>query len=150
MWKAEKIELVRNGGSICDESDYLADHWRLIINGIIIDNSIGRDRLRLCYEFPFQSFECTFCGTEGCNYGGYLEVRKHDHDKRTGEQECPPHEWYEKGVLIVEKEMISELMKLLPLFSIADIREVSKEELDKILDWESLVKEKPKGFMVEE
>ena len=167
MWKAEKIELVKNNKTYSD-AWRLYDCSSLMINGTLIHNAVDKD-LTIPYPDMFQDGVCSECGQDGCNQGGQLMIKKqgasliiipdfnlietfeeYDFKTEKGDRSCPPHQWYQEGILIVEGEQLQKLYEMMPGLAKETIKEVTAEELDKIIEWERLVREKPKGFMVEE
>lgn len=165
MWYAEKIELTKNSeDKFADRYLDLKDRLTLRINDEYIYNAVTN-------TLPdyFETCICTECGQEGCNGAPMLQIRKQndkllflpdfdcldsleEYNYKTceGERGCPPHKWYQDGILVVEGDQLKSLYEMLPNLSKEKIKEVSKEELDKIDEWERLVKEKPaKGFMSE-
>ena len=168
MRKATKIELTKNSeDKDYEKVSYLKDCFTLRINDEIICNAISeQSSLRLLDSF--ETWVCTECGFEGCNGAPILMLRKYqggilflpefdcldsfqEYDRKTseGERGCPPHEWYVDGVLFVEKDMMPTLLGVCPMLTFDNIPEISKEEMDKMLDWETMVKTKPKGFMAD-
>lgn len=165
MWKAEKIELIPNKETPNrSQAIYFEDCFSLKINGHIITNTIS-DPNDFYTKEAFPIFICDYCGFH-CDNGGMIAVRKHlstivilpdfnsmetfeeyDSEDGKGDSDCPPHEWFEKGILVVEGKELEELVKLVPGLALENVQEVSKTELDCMLQWESLVKTKPKGFI---
>lgn len=166
MWKAEKIELTKNSeDKDYERAFYLTDCCTLKINDVFIHNAVKKG-------FSSDWFECCICteyGFEGCNGHRMLMMRKqdksllflpvfdllssfeeYDYDTQAGDRQCPPHEWYENGILIVEGEQLKKLYGLIPELEAMKIPEISELEMNRILDWELAVKTKPKGFMIEE
>jgi hypothetical protein len=166
MWKARKIELISNKEK-AHKDTYFFDRYTLKINGVQIANFIG-DNLNL--PTYFQTWICNYCGYEGCSAGGFLSVRRHeksllfipcfdymeeyleydgcDENGDYGDSECPPHKWYEEGILEVDEETMPEFLGVLKGFDLNEIPFITKEEMNEVLDWEQLVKENPaKGFM---
>ena len=163
MWRPEKIELIKNS-VIATKNDYcFEDCYTLKINDCIICNSVNP---KLTLEGCWQNNTCTFCGAEGCHTGGMLRLVKQgnslmfipdfecmesyeewDFWRVKGESECPPHEWYERGILVVEGDAMQQLLSVLRGLSLEKIPDASQKQLDSILEWENLVKEKPLGFM---
>jgi hypothetical protein len=163
MFKAEKIELRKNNDDKrYDRALYLQDCYSLEINDVLICNAISSKYLDIS---RFQNFVCTDCAIEDCNPTGILTVRRQDdkiliipcfdemdgfgecEDNGIGNRQCPPHEWYDKGILIIEGEILKKLSGLMPCFHIELLGEASKEEQDLIVDWEEAVRQKPTGFM---
>ena len=69
-------------------------------------------------------------------------------DEDSGDCESPPHEWYEHGILEVDETMLPEFLSVLKGFDMGKIPFIDTEELQKVSEWERLVKEKPvSGFM---
>jgi hypothetical protein len=168
MWKAEKIELIKNSESEWKGRYYFDDCYTLKINGAWISNHISKD-LKISSPHCFQNCICDFCGEEGCNAGGMLSIVRHkksllfiprfedmesylEHDGNAddsdyGDSECPPHEWYESGILEVDEIMLPKFLELLTGFDLQSIPFITDAEMNKVLEWETLVKEKPIGFM---
>jgi|ERR1700752_4196735 len=167
MWKARKIELIKNSETWRKDRSYFADCYTLEINGVHISNSITEN---LTIPTDFQTSVCDYCGQEGCNSGNMLSIKRHeksllfipcfdcmeeylerdngDENEDYGDSECPPHEWYENGILEVDEIMLPEFLSLLKGFDLNKIPVITTEEMDKVLEWENLVKEKPvTGFM---
>ena len=161
MWKATKIELVKNE----DPESYFVDFFTLKINDVIICNTIQDTEN---FEFPndFQNVNCEYCGVEGCSPTGYLMVRKQqtsllflpifhiidefnefNFETDEGERECPPHRWFTDGILIVDGDELNLLFELIPSLSLSNIPEISDSEVDSLITWESLVRDKPSGFI---
>ena len=75
----------------------------------------------------------------------YLEYDSGADD--TGNRQCPPHEWYKSGILEIDEVMMPKFLEVLSDFDLEEIPLITDEEIDKVLDWEICVKEKPSGFM---
>jgi hypothetical protein len=121
MWKAKKIELIKNNARFDkNNSLFFEDCYTLSINETWITNTLKNPQVWK-YITNFQNNVCDFCGETGCNPGGMLMVRKHmdsilflpafdlmeifeeyDSSDSDGDVECPPHEWFVNGILIVE------------------------------------------------
>ncbi len=171
MWKANKIEFTKNPKDECEEDDYYTleidgksvrfkngssnDTFTLSINDEIITNH-NLEGSELCTRYNFQSVICS-CGTEGCNIGGYLLIRRQeksiiilpafdiiesikefDLSTERGELDSPPQKWYEEGILIIEEPYISELTSL-KLIDFDAVPEISETEINLMLEWESMV-----------
>lgn len=156
MWKAEKIDLIKN--EHYSTSQLYFDGWyTLKINGEIIKVNIEnpKEYFNLC----FQSVVCNFCGEEGCNVGGMLTIRKkgdsllflpvfddmedwkeYDSSNSEGDSNCPPHKWFTDGILVVEGEPLKLLLELVSGIANSNIPEVDTSELEQIEKWENLVK----------
>jgi len=168
MWKAEKIELTKNSDTYWKDANYLSDTYTLSINGVTIYNRVNPKLL--LPSGCFQNEVCTYCAQEGCESGGMLRIVRHqdslffipcfdemenylEHDGNAadndyGDTECPPHEWYENGILEVDETMLPKFLELLTGFNMQEIPFVKDEEMTKVEEWEKLVKEKPNvGFM---
>lgn len=169
MWKARKIELKSNKEvERHSDSIYFTDLYTLKINDVPIHNCIG-EKLTINYPNEFQNWVCDFCG-ESCSAGCTLCIRRHEKsllfipcfdmmnsfveydgcaaDGNYGSWDCPPHEWYEHGILEVDETMLPEFLRILKGFDIENIPFITDEEMDKMLEWEILVKDKPAhGFM---
>lgn len=166
MWKAEKIELTKN----CKDKNYgrafyLLDCFTLKINDVLIHNAVKEG----FSSDWFERFICDECGVQGCNGERMLMMRRqgnsllflpvfdlldsleeYNYDMQTGDRDCPPHQWYENGILIVDGKHLKKLYELIPELETMKIPEISEWEMNRMLDWESAVKTKPKGFMIEE
>lgn len=149
MWKAEKIELTKNTkGKFELQTNYFADCFTLSINGEFIHNAINES-----FSLPvyFETLICDDCGQEGCNGAPMLMLRKYEggilflpyfdsldsfqeYEWNTckGDRECPPHKWYEDGILFVEEKMMSKFLSVLFGFKLEIIPEISKEEISKM------------------
>ena len=169
MWKARKIELTKNSETSHKDTYYFEDGYTLRINGVCISNSITAD-FKIHSPNYFQDWVCNFCGVEGCNARGFLSIVRHEKsllfipcfdymesylerdsnadDNNYGDSECAPHEWYESGILKVDETMLPKFLGLLTGFVMEDISFITDSEMDKVLEWETLVREKPAvGFM---
>lgn len=168
MWKARKIELTKNSETFHSSHLEFRDCYTLEIDGVCISNSI-KENLKIGSANYFQTLICTFCGQEGCNAGGFLSIVRHemsllfipcfdgmeswkerifsDENGDYGDDECPPHEWYVSGILEVDETMLPVFLELLKGFKLEEIPFITKKEMDKLLEWEICVKEKPKDFM---
>lgn len=165
MWKAEKIELKKNTAH--PNGFYFADCYSLKINDELISNTV-KDSFSVGTFNYFQVYVCDNCGIEHCHQGGFLMVRKQGNTllflpafdwMEEGEKiydpkgipasEAPPYKMFTEGILVVEGDALVELFKLIPSMAILDIPEVNETYLKLISEWETLVKEKPKGFMPE-
>ena len=97
---------------------------------------------------------------EGCNAGSYLLIRKHGasviflpafdvldsvekFNQVSNEDISPPDKWYVDGILSIEEPFISELISL-KLIELEEILEMSEKEINLMLEWETMVKNK--GF----
>lgn len=168
MWKANKIELFKSNDKDNKNSFYLTDCYSLKISDVLISNSISKE---LKFHSPnyFQNIVCDFCGEIGCNSGGFLRIVRNeksllfipcfdmmeswlerdvsDENENYGDSECPPHEWYEYGILEVDKTFLPKFLAVLSGFDLKNIPFVSDIEIDKISEWEQLVKfNPPTGF----
>lgn len=168
MWKARKLELTKNSETFHKSCYEFIDCYTLTINEICISNSIS-ENLRIRTPNYFQCSICTFCGQEGCNAGGFLSIVRHekslllipcfdgmeswkerifsDENGDYGDDECPPHEWYESGILEVDETMLPVFLELLKSFKLEEIPFITDGQMEKVLEWELRVKEKPKDFM---
>ncbi len=168
MWKAEKIELIKNSEIAHKENYYFTDCYSLKINGVQIYNCID-EKLTIHTPDEFQDYVCAYCGIS-CDAGGFLCIKRHkksllfipcfdsidsflqrdgcDVDKNYGEWYCPPQKWYEDGILEVDETMLPKFLVVLSGFEMQEIPFITHEEITKVLEWEKLVKEKPTvGFM---
>ena len=75
MWKAEKIELIKNVPH--HGSYHFDDCYSLEINGERISNTI-KDSFMSGSINSFQTHVCDYCGEEGCNPRGYLMIVKQE------------------------------------------------------------------------
>ena len=113
MWKAEKLELLKNSNLATKNTYHFEDGYTLKINGALISDTISKD-LKIPSPHCFQNMVCDFCGVEGCNAGGMLSIVRHEKsllfiprfddmesylerdsnavDDDYGDSECPPHE----------------------------------------------------------
>jgi len=76
--------------------------------------------------------------------------QEYDPGEGVGECECPPHEFYESGCLIIEEKFILAFLSILSGLSINEVPYVSPEEIDQMLKWEIAVLTKPAEFMAED
>lgn len=176
MWHAEKIEFTENPrDEFEDEADCtievngeiihfktgstgLGGDFTLKINGEIITNDLPKEYM-LRTQHNFQCVVCD-CGTEGCNIGGYLLIRKRgasvlflpafdvldsveEFNQLDNEDIGPPDKWYVDGILSIEEPFISELISL-KLIKLEEILKMSEKEINLMLEWETMVKNK--GF----
>src|SRR6185437_9440475 len=72
---------------------------------------------------------------------------EYDYDECTGNRYCAPHEWYEKGILVIEGDSLKEFLSIMSGINTSEIKEPTKDEIDLIIDWEERVRLQPKGFM---
>lgn len=166
MWKAQKIELTKNSET-SDEGDEFYDRYSLEINGVLISNHI-EEGLSMDWYDNFPTWICTYCGEPLCNAGNMLSIKRHEKsllflpcfdrmesyleydcgdEDDTGDPECPPHEWYENGILEIDEAGLREFLGLLTGFDLQKIPLITDGEIEKVLEWETLVKVKPAGFM---
>ena len=169
MWKATNIEIIKNIDNNDGHSFYFTDCYTLKINDVQISNCIT-DKLTIDSPNYFQNSVCQECG-HSCDAGGYLSIVRHEKslwfipcfDETDGELleyngndvegnygwwDCPPHAWYEHGILEVDEVMLPDFLRILTGFDLSKIPFIENEEINKVLEWERLVKEKPlKGFM---
>src|ERR1035437_3881669 len=133
MWKAKKIELIKNS-KIYNRVNEFYYCYSLKIDGVLISNHIDSD-FKIGSPTCFQTWICTECGHTGCQAGGILGIRRHekslwfipcfddmvsnlehdcndDIDGDYGDPECPPHKWYENGILEVDEIVLPEFLKL--------------------------------------
>jgi hypothetical protein len=160
MFKAEKIHITQYTG---DYFYALTNCSTLEINGVLISNALFKKHLS---EHGWQNFVCSDCGVECCNPVGLLVIRKmddklfiipdfeqmdgfeeYDYDEDTGNRYCAPHEWYERGILIIEGEILKQFFQIMTDMSMDTVKEFTQEEIDLVIDWEEAVRLKPKGFM---
>ncbi len=132
----------------------LGSYYTVKINGETISNHHS-EGYELCTKYNYQSSICV-CGCEGCNSGGYLLIRRHEKsifilpafdvldsvaefNIKDIEDMNPPDKWYVDGILEIKEPFISELKELGLLF-FDEIPEMSEQELNMLLEWETLVK----------
>lgn len=163
MWRAEKIQVKRNKKSRLDRDYNFRSSYSLLINGQLIVDRFS-DPKTFSFVNHFQISVCD-CGFEGCNPCDYLSIRKqgnailiipcfdwmdkfeeYDDRIRNYNSECPPHKWYEEGILKIEGEGLKKLLELVPGFKTLDIPEMSELEMQQMIKWETLVHTQPKGF----
>lgn len=168
MWKATKIELTKNIETTHRNRFYFDEGYTLTIDGELISNCITED-FRLLEPNEFRVWVCDFCGYS-CDAGDYLTiVRKEksllfipcfsemddrykerdssDANGDYGEYYCPPHKWYESGILEVDETILPVFLELLSGFKLDDIPFITDSQMEKVKEWEKLVIEKPKDFM---
>ncbi len=167
MWKAEKIELIPNSLTADRNTFYFEDCFTLKINEVLISNCIN-EKLTIYSPSEFQDHVCTFCGVS-CDSGGYLSMYRqgnsllvipcfsemdsflerdgNDPDENYGEWYCPPHKWYESGILKIDDVMLPIFLKTLPGFDLERIPFITEDLIEIIAEWEKCVIEKPKDFM---
>jgi len=168
MWKAEKIELTKNSETAHKNSYHFLNDYTLKINDVWISNCIT-EKLTIDSPDEFQNSVCDFCGYS-CDSGGFLRIVRHkksllfipcfdaidtflerdgnDKDENYGEWYCPPHKWYEDGILEVDETMLPKFLELLTGFDLKSIPFITDAEMYKVLEWKTHVKEKPAiGFM---
>ena len=61
-------------------------------------------------------------------------------------RDCPPQKWYQDGVLLIEEPFVSQLLSHIPSLEFESITEISEREMDMMLEFESMIKEKKKQF----
>ena len=165
MWKGEGIEIIKKGDINYPKNTY-SEKWMILkINGERIMDSLGESE-KFDQFNHFQSCVCDYCGFEGCSPGGWLITRKHlgtllflpafdwmesyeqySSSDGEGDDECPPDKWFVDGILVIEGQALIKLIELVPGLSLELVPEISEWELENLLKWESLVREKPKGFI---
>lgn len=167
MWKAENISLSSNFDYGKDRELVLKNSFTLRINGVLVHNNVGTNLTLPTPGFMFQACVCDYCGEEGCNPGGYLMLRRHgtnllilpvfdlmetleefEPDSAKGERDGPPHEWFDKGILVLEEDMVKVLLSKMKGLAEERIAEITDAEMNEVIEWERLVREKPPGFMV--
>lgn len=152
MWKAEQIELINNAEIFPKGVAVFDDCATLKINGVRISNRCKRD-LGVRSLNNFQASVCDECGEEGCDPTGFLALRKKgkelyfiptfewitewkEYDEGNGDSQCPPHEWFEKGMLVLDEEYAKKLFELLPGLSYEVIETLDEIEEVCIKNWE--------------
>lgn len=164
MWKAEKIVLSLNSTMDDVGPIYFKDCYTLLINDEPISNTINSNHSPWDGK-PFQNLVYSLSKSEFCTSAGYLMLRKHGNQLLilpalnymekfeeydlgvNGDRKCPPHRWFTHGVLVVDEKKLEELYFALPGLASSDIPKITEQEMDWMLQWESLVREKPNGFI---
>lgn len=164
--ESTKIELIHSSETSHRNRYYFDDCFTLKIDGVVISNRVSED-IKTIPNY-FQTSVCDWCG-QSCDAGDFLSIVRHEksllfipcfdemdgykeRDSNAangdyGEWECPPHEWYESGILEIDEMMLPVFLGLLTSFKLEDIPFITDDQMDKVLDWEVLVKEKPVDFM---
>ena len=168
MWIAEKIELIKFGSS--ESKSFFKDCDILKINGVVISDSV-KDKISIAWQALGNEFPARLChcGCEGTDIGEMLAIVKHkksvliipafawlDYEEDILDpltetciiplSEEPPQYWFEHGVLCIEGAQLTKLYELLHFLIEEEIPEIDTYLLSRVIEWEALVKKKPKGF----
>lgn len=165
MWKAIKIELIKNIMTENSNAYYFQDCYTLTINGVRITNTIQNPNEYKGIK-DFQAYVCNWFGIEHCEKGNMLMFRKfkdsllvlptfefvnvdeeYVFDIDDGSSDFPPHKWFTNGSLVIEGEALIKLYELVPGLQTSKIPHISPAILDALFVWELLVLKKPEGFI---
>lgn len=164
MWKAIKIELIKNDMTENPNMYFFQDCYTLTINSIQTTNTIQKPN-EYNGSRDFQTYVCNWCGAEHCEQGNMLMFRKFKNcllllptfefvnvgedyvfDEDKGSSDFPPPKWLTDGILWIEGDELLKLYELIPGLKKSDIPLVKLSEFERILEWEILVAAQPKGF----
>lgn len=165
MWKATKIELIKNPSTENPNVLFFQDCYTLTINGVRITNTIQNPN-EYSGTNDFQAYVCDWCGIEHCEKGNMLMFRKfkdsllvlptfefvnvgeeYVFDEDAGSSDFPPHKWFIDGCLVIEGDALLKLYELVPGLKESKIAHISPAILEAMFVWELLVLKKPEGFI---